>query len=300
MTTTNQPDDKRVRGINKATMHPQQKLGRTVTRIVLNGLVIAVAVVTFFPIYWMLVSTFQPNEYTLHFPPPLFPQAITVRQFADLFANHPLALWLRNSFIIALLTMLVCMILSIMGAYALSNLRWKGRNLFGLFLLVTQMLPEILVLIPIYGIYRRLDLLNSLTSLSVIDAAFILPICIWILKGVFDTVPPEVLDAAVVDGCTQLSVIWRIVLPLTVPGLVAVAVVAFFFAWNEYLYASILLGKAQLMPASVGLSTLKAIGRTPVEQYMAAGLTFAILPVAFYLLMQRYIVSGLTAGAVKG
>jgi multiple sugar transport system permease protein len=301
MTTINRAHPEIEGETHIAAAHSQrQKLGRTAGRIALNGLVIVVAVVTFFPIYWMLVSTFQPNEYTLHFPPPLFPKAITVRQFADLFANHPLALWLRNSFIIALITMLVCMLLSVMGAYALSNLRWKGRNLFGLFLLVTQMLPEILVLIPIYGIYRRLDLLNSLTSLSVIDAAFILPICIWILKGVFDTVPPEVLDAAVVDGCTQLSVVWRIVLPLTVPGLVAVAVVAFFFAWNEYLYASILLGKAQLMPASVGLSTLKAIGRTPVEQYMAAGLTFAILPVAFYLLMQRYIVSGLTAGAVKG
>ncbi|MEZ4664519.1 MAG: carbohydrate ABC transporter permease [Caldilineaceae bacterium] len=263
-------------------------------------MVLLVALITFFPIYWMLVSTFQPNEYTLHFPPPLFPKAITVRQFAELFVNHPLALWLRNSFVIAALTTLVCMILSIMGAYALSSLRWQGRNLFGLFLLVTQMLPEILVLIPIYGIFRRLDLLNSLSSLSVIDAAFILPICIWILKGVFDTVPSEVLDAAVVDGCTQLSVVWRIVLPLTGPGLVAVAVVAFFFAWNEYLYASIMLGQAQLMPASVGLSTLKAIGRTPVEQYMAAGLTFAILPVGFYLFMQRYIVSGLTAGAVKG
>ncbi|MCX6040500.1 MAG: carbohydrate ABC transporter permease [Caldilinea sp.] len=255
---------------------------------------------TFFPIYWMVVSTLQPNEYTLHFPPPLFPQEITFGQFAELFVAHPVAIWIRNSWVIALLTMLVCMVLSIMGAYALSSLRWPGRNLFGLFLLVTQMLPEMLVLIPIYGIYRSLSLLNNLTSLALVDAAFILPICVWILKGVFDTVPHEILDAALVDGCNELSVIWRIVLPLTVPGLVAVAVVAFFFAWNEYLYASILLGKAELMPASVGLSTLKAIGRTPIEQYMAAGLIFSILPILFYLLMQRYIVSGLTAGAVKG
>lgn len=293
-------ESRRDAGIRHARSERQRHLRRTLGNYMLNALVIVVALVTFFPIYWMLVSTFQPNEYTLRFPPPLFPKEVTTRQFAELFVNHPLALWLRNSFVIALITMLVCMILSIMGAYALSSLRWRGRNLFGLFLLVTQMLPEILVLIPIYGIFRRLDLLNSLSSLSIIDAAFILPICIWILKGVFDTVPPEVLDAAVVDGCTQLSVVWRIVLPLTGPGLVAVAVVAFFFAWNEYLYASIMLGQAQLMPASVGLSTLKAIGRTPVEQYMAAGLTFSILPVAFYLFMQRYIVSGLTAGAVKG
>jgi multiple sugar transport system permease protein len=282
------------------TTHGKPRVKQTLGRIALYVTVLAVCVVTIFPIYWMVVSTLQPNKYTLHFPPPLIPQEITFGQFAELFANHPVGLWLRNSFIIAMLTMLICMILSVMGAYAISSLRWPGRNLFGLFLLITQMLPEMLVLIPIYGIYRNLALLNNLNSLAVIDAAFILPICVWILKGVFDTVPPEILDAALVDGCTELSVVWRIVLPLTVPGLVAVAVVAFFFAWNEYLYASILLGKAELMPASVGLSTLKAIGRTPIEQYMAAGLMFSILPILFYLLMQRYIVSGLTAGAVKG
>jgi multiple sugar transport system permease protein len=275
-------------------------LRRRLRRIVLYGTIFAVCLTTFFPIYWMVVSTLQPNEYTLHFPPPLFPQEVTFGQFAELFAAHPVAVWIRNSWVIALLTMLVCMVLSIMGAYALSSLRWPGRDLFGLFLLVTQMLPEMLVLIPIYGIYRNFSLLNNLSSLALVDAAFILPICIWILKGVFDTVPHEILDAALVDGCNELSVVWRIVLPLTVPGLVAVAVVAFFFAWNEYLYASILLGKAELMPASVGLSTLKAIGRTPIEQYMAAGLIFSILPILFYLLMQRYIVAGLTAGAVKG
>jgi multiple sugar transport system permease protein len=248
----------------------------------------------------MLVSAFQPNRYTLRFPPPLFPQEIIFDQFIELFSFHPIVLWLRNSFLIAVITMLICMILSVLGAYALSNLRWKGRSLFGFFLLVTQMLPEILVLIPLYIIYRQLGLLNDLSSLALINGAFILPICIWILKGVFDTVPSEVLDAAVVDGCTELSVVWRIILPLTTPGLVAVAVVSFFFAWNEYLYASILLGRAELMPASVGLSTLKAIASTPVERYMAAGVIFSIFPVLFYLSMQRYIVSGLTAGAVKG
>jgi len=278
----------------------KHKVRQRIEQAALYVTVAAVSLLTVFPVYWMAVSTFQPNKYTLRFPPPLFPKEIVFTQFAELFGHHPIALWLRNSFLIAVMAMLLCTALSVMGAYALSSLRWKGRSTFGLFLLVTQMLPEILVLIPLYIIYRRLDMLNSLPALSLIDVAFILPICIWILKGVFDTVPPEVLDAAVVDGCTELSVVWRIVLPLSAPGLVAVAVVSFFFAWNEYLYASILLGKAQLMPASVGLSTLKAIASTPVEQYMAAGMVFSILPVLFYLTMQRYIVSGLTAGAVKG
>jgi multiple sugar transport system permease protein len=282
------------------TSHRRLKLQQRVGDILLYLTVAAVSLITIFPVYWMMVSTFQPNKYTLHYPPPLFPREITFYQLTELFGNYPLALWLRNSFLIATMTMLLCTALSVFGAYALSSLRWKGRSTFGLFLLVTQMLPEILVLIPLYVIYRKMNMLNSLPSLALIDAAFILPICIWILKNVFDTVPTEVLDAAVVDGCTELSVVWKIMLPLTTPGLVAVAVVSFFFAWNEYLYAGILLGSAEYMPASVGLSTLKAIASTPVEQYMAAGLIFSILPVVFYLSMQRYIVSGLTAGAVKG
>jgi multiple sugar transport system permease protein len=259
-----------------------------------------VIIVTLFPIYWMIVSTLQPNKYTLHYPPPLFPKEITITQFEGLLQNFPLLLWLRNSLVIATIAMLVCTALSVLGAYTLSSLRWKGRSAFGLFLLITQMLPEILVIIPLYVIFRQLGMLNSLPNLSLVNAVFTLPVCIWILKGVFDTVPTEVFDAAVVDGCTEFSVMWRIVLPLSTPGLVAVAVVSFFAAWNEFLFAVIMLASANLMPTPVGLSTLKAIGYTPVEQYMAAGLIFSILPIAFYLSMQRYVISGLTAGAVKG
>ena len=279
---------------------PRRSPRKIMGSVVRYGAIIAVSLLTFFPIYWMLVSTFQPNQYTMHYPPSLFPQEIQFRQFVELFANYPIALWLRNSFLLATMTMLICTSLSVLGAYALSSLRWYGRTSFGFFLLITQMLPEMLIVIPIYLIYRSLNLVDSLPGVSVIDAAFVLPVCIWILKGVFDTVPHEVLDAAVVDGCTDLNVLWRIVLPLSTPGLVAVAVVAFFSAWNEYLYAVILLQSGDLQPASVGLTTLKGTASTPVEQYMAAGLVFAILPVLFYLLMQRYIVSGLTAGAVKG
>jgi multiple sugar transport system permease protein len=269
-------------------------------RLALYLAVIGVALLTVFPIYWMLVSTVQPSKYSMHYPPPLFPREIVFNEFANLFENHPIALWLRNSFLIAAMAMLLCTALTVPGAYALSRLRWHGRSTFGLFLLVTQMLPEILIIIPLYIIYRRLNVLDNLPALALVDSAFALPICIWILKGVFDTIPSEVLDAGVVDGCTELSAIWRIVLPLSAPGLVAVATVAFFSAWNEFLFAVIMISSADLLPASVGLNTLKATAFTPVEQYMAAGLIFSILPVLFYLLMQRYIISGLTAGAVKG
>lgn len=290
---------------NALSQHAHQKtpaaqIRHVVGRVLLYAMITLVSVITIFPIYWMLVSTFQPSKYTLHYPPPLFPKEIIFNQFADLFANYPIARWLTNSLLIATMSMLLCLSLTVLGAYALSNLRWKGRSLFGMFLLVTQMLPEILIVIPLYIIYQRLDLTDKLSTLSLINVAFSMPICIWILKGVFDTVPGEVLDAAVVDGCTEWTALWRIVLPLAAPGLVAVAVVSFFSAWNEFLFAVIMLSSAELQPASVGLTTLKATGFTPVEQYMAAGLVFSILPVVFYLMMQRYIISGLTAGAVKG
>lgn len=276
------------------------KLAQTLGNVLLYGTVAAVALVTIFPIYWMLVSTFQPNKYTLRFPPPLFPVEITFNQFAELFNNYPVATWIRNSFLIAVMAMLVCTALSVLGAFAFSSLRWRGRSTFGLFLLVTQMLPEVLIVIPLYVLLRQLGLLDSLPVVSLIDASFALPICIWILKGVFDTVPSEVFDAAVVDGCTELSALWHIVLPVSAPGLVAVAVVSFFSAWNEYLFAVTMITSAEFQPASVGIPNLKATGFAPVEQYMAAGLVFSILPVIFYLVMQRYIISGLTAGAVKG
>ncbi len=276
------------------------RLRQAISKTVLYIAIIAVTAVTIFPIYWMIVSTIQPNSYSLHYPPPFFPQEIRFSQFAELFSERPIANWLKKSFVIASISMLLVTALSVLGAYALSSLRWRGRSAFGLFLLITQMLPEILVLVPLYVMYNALEQLNQLPALAVVDAAFALPVCIWILKGVFDAVPSEVLDAALVDGCSEFSTVWRIVLPLSLPGLVAVAVVAFFGGWNEFLYASILVGSTELMPASVGLTTLKGLSGVLVEQYMGAGMVFSILPVAFYLSMQRYIISGLTAGAVKG
>ncbi|MBP7395181.1 MAG: carbohydrate ABC transporter permease [Zoogloea sp.] len=282
-----------------ATYRPP-RLRQAINKTALYIAIIFVTAITIFPIYWMIVSTIQPNSYSLRYPPPFFPQEIGFNQFAELFAQRPIANWLKNSFVIATTSMLLVTALSVLGAYALSSLRWRGRSLFGLFLLVTQMLPEILVLVPLYILYNQLEQLNSLPALAVVDAAFALPVCIWILKGVFDAVPPEVLDAALVDGCSEFSTVWRIVLPLSLPGLVAVAVVAFFGGWNEFLYASILVGSTELMPASVGLTTLKGLSGVLVEQYMGAGMVFSILPVAFYLSMQRYIIAGLSAGAVKG
>jgi multiple sugar transport system permease protein len=206
----------------------------------------------------MLVSVIQPAEISLHYPPPLVPQAIDLTPFREIFqvSDNPdrVDIWIVNSVIISSIATVLCLGLSILGAFALSGMRWRGQGLFGLLLLMTQMLPEALILIPLYATVDHFHLKNNLAVVAMVDTAFILPICIWILKNVFDTIPREIRDAAQVDGCTRLTMLRRIMLPIAAPGLVAVAVVAFFDAWNEYLFASALIGDKKLYPASVGLA----------------------------------------------
>ncbi|MBL8154018.1 MAG: carbohydrate ABC transporter permease [Anaerolineae bacterium] len=273
-------------------------------RIPVYILVLLFCITTAFPVYWMIVAVFQPIEYSLQYPPPFFPVSIQFDVFNEIFSEQDAArridIWILNSVVLAGITTIVCTGLSILGAFALSGRRWRGQGAFGLLLLTTQMLPEALIVIPLYATIDRLHLKDSLFVLALVDTAFVLPICIWILKNVFDTIPTEIRDAALVDGCTRMKMLWKIMLPISAPGLVAVGVVAFFHAWNEYLFAASLISDRKLYTASVGLGSMISMIDTPVDKLMAGGLMFSIFPVIFYLLVQRYIVAGLSAGAVKG
>lgn len=276
------------------------QLLRAVRRIGYYLLVLLVVAVVFSPIYWMVVTTLRPISENLRFPPTLWPTALDLAAFGDLFQNQPIERWILNSTLLALMATAIVVLLSVLGAYTLSAMRWRGRGAFAIFLLMTQMLPEALIIVPIFKIYRDLDLRDSLPALSLIDAAFILPIGVWILKNLFDTVPKEVQEAARVDGAGPFRVLFQIVLPMALPGLVAVGVVAFFYAWNEFLFAQSMIASDDLTPASVGLASMISMLDTPIERLLAAGLLFAIPPVIFYVLMQRYVIAGITAGAVKG
>jgi multiple sugar transport system permease protein len=274
--------------------------GRVGRRALFYALVVLVCAVVMFPVYWMVLSAIQPARLSMRYPPPFWPQQINLTPFQQLFRDYPVLTWVTNSTVISLLTTVLCLVLAVFGGYTLSCLRWRGRNAFGLLMFFTQMLPEALIIIPIFVILRQLQMLENLPAVALVNSAFVLPIGIWILKGVFDAVPREIREAAMVDGCDALSVLWRIVVPLSLPGLVAVGVVAFFYAWNEFLFTSTMLTTDAVRPAAVGLASLRSMMETPVERILAASMLFSAPPVLFYLAMQRYIVSGLTAGAVKG
>jgi multiple sugar transport system permease protein len=273
---------------------------RVLQRVALYALVVLVCAWVLFPVYWMLVTSLRPARYTMAYPPAFLPEEIRWSAYTELFQAIPIGLWLRNTAAVSAGTTLVTLACSILGAYALSSFNWRGRSLFGLSLLGTQMLPEALLVIPIFIIFRRVGLIDTLQSLVMTDAAFAIPVGVWILKGFFDTIPREVREAALVDGCTPLGVLWRVVLPLSLPALVAVSVIAFFDGWNEYLFASTFITSNELRLATVGLASFIGELATPVELVFAATVLFTIPPIVFYFLMQRFLVSGLTGGAVKG
>ena len=270
-------------------------------KVVQIAVLVIVCAIIVFPMYWMVLSTVQPYNYSLVYSPSLFLKGIDLSPFHDIFANHPMGQWLWNSTQVAAMVTAICLVLSLFGAYALSKLRWKAKPAFGFFILLTQMMPGAIIIVPVLRLYRNLGMVNSLPALAFVQAAFALPICVWILKNVFDSVPGEVMEAALTEGCGEMGVLWRMMLPLSLPGLVAVCVVAFFFSWNEYLFASTLVSTdSGLLPGAVGLTTLIGLYSTPTQTLLAAGLIFSLPPVVFYILIQRYMISGLTAGAVKG
>jgi len=290
------PSNERVVVGQRKTRRSTRRRANTAFRYLV---IVFVCVIILFPVYWMVLSTFQPEQYTLTFPPPLFLKGINTSAFSALFTQQPIGSWLLHSFLVSAITVTVTTALAIPGAYLLSRLRWRGVGAFGFLLLFTQMMPGAVVIVPELQFYRTLGWTNNLPALGVLYAAFNVPLGCWILKSSFDTVPNEVLDAARVDGCGLLGVLWRMLLPLSRPGLVAVGVVAFFGSWNDYLFAAAFITDRSLYTAGVGISTF--ISETDVQLYQleAAGVVFSLLPVVLYLAVQRHVVRGLTAGAVK-
>jgi multiple sugar transport system permease protein len=264
------------------------------------GLILIVCFVVLFPVYWMALNAIQPGAYALTWPPALIPRGFEWGNFARLFDEKPIGEWLLLSTYVAAIVVVVTLIVVIPAAYAMSRLRWRGRYLLGLFLLFTQIMPGAMIVAPQLTLFRTFGWTDNLTMLALLHAAVVVPLCTWILKSSFDAIPRELVEAGLVDGCNHVQTLFWVVLPLTRPGLVAVSVVAFFYSWNEYLFSSALITRSDNYTASLGLATLITQLDTPLFVLMAAGVVFSVLPTLFYLAIQRHILRGLTAGAVKG
>lgn len=253
-----------------------------------------------FPIYWMLVTSLTPSAELFAVPPRVLPTWSQLGVYAEAFRAIPVAAWLGNSALIAAGTTALSIALAIFPAYALSRFRFRGQGVMGLGLFATQMLPEAMLVVPLYAIFGQLALLNTLGGLVLANTAFTVPVITWMLKGAIDGVPIDIEEAARIDGCTRVGIVLSIVLPLVAPSLAAAAVIAFFHGWNEYVLAQTFISQEGLRPASVGLASFVGELSTPVHTVMAVGLLYTAPAVVFYLFVQRYVVAGMTAGSVKG
>lgn len=263
-------------------------------------LLVAVLAAVIFPFYWM-VATSVAKESTMYASnPPLFPSVFDFSGWTALFHTGDVGRWLANTLVVAGGATILTVVVAMLGAYGLSRFAFRGRVLFGVALLASQMLPDTLIIAPIYVLFRGVHLLDTLLALVLIDAAFNIPIGVWILKGFLDTIAVEIEEAALIDGCGRLQTLWLILLPNAWPAVIAVGIITFFETWNEYLFAVTLTTSQSHWVTSVGLASFIGQFTAPIPEVMAGAIVFTAPMLFFYFFLQRYFVSGLTSGAVKG
>jgi N,N'-diacetylchitobiose transport system permease protein len=266
-----------------------------------NAIGLLVFVFMVFPVFWMVSTAFKPDDQVNGFNPTWIPSHPTLAHFRA--ALHRPYFWadVKNTLIIVAFTVGVSLVLSFLAAVSLAKYRFAGRNLFIVLVIGIQMLPPIGLVIPLYVLLGRYGEVNTLTGVILVYLTFALPFSVWTLRGFLIGIPKELEEAAMVDGSTRLGAFLRILLPLVAPGLVATSVFAFITAWNEYIFASILLHSNSKQTITLWLTNFLggSIGGVDWGAVMAGSTLIAIPVVVFFLLVQRRIAFGLTAGAVK-
>ncbi|MER9274080.1 carbohydrate ABC transporter permease [Mesorhizobium sp. M0643] len=262
-------------------------------------LMIAACTVAVFPVYWMLITSLKTTEEVFAFPPNFSP-GLHINNYVRVLLDTDLPLWLRNSLVVSLCSTSLALLVGIPAAFALSRLRFSGRALFSLLILTTQMIPTLVLIIPLFQIFVQLGIRDSLLGLIFGNFAFTLPVVVWMMKAMLDGVPQEIEQAARVDGASWFQTMIHITGPLVLPGLAATTIYAFLDAWDEYMLARTIITSPENWVGSLGVSSFVGQYLTPLNLVMAASVLFSLPPVLLFLLIQRQFVAGLSAGAVKG
>ncbi len=273
----------------------KKKTGKVVTGILLALFMILLI----FPFYWIFITSIKPESELYGAVVTYWPHHITFSAYKDLFETFNFIRYMKNSLIVAAVTTVTTLILSLLAAYAFCRFRFPGRKfLMGLFL-CNNMFPTVLLLIPLYAIMRGWGVLYTPTALILAYTTFTLPFCVWLLNGYIKDTPVSLEEAAQIDGCNRYQAFMKVFLPIMKPCLVATGVYIFMQAWNEYTYAS-LLSNADSRTITVALKTL--IGQLGVQwDMLTAGGIISVVPVCImFFFAQKRLIEGLTAGAVKG
>jgi multiple sugar transport system permease protein len=267
---------------------------------------IVLLILTFFPLFWMVSSAIKPTEDLFIIPPQWIPENPTLAAvdsvvFGETGRPSMFVDYFKNSIIVTVGTTVLALFVSTLAAYGLSRYPFRGSGKLMLSILSLQMFPQAMLLISFYLIFLQFRLLNTHQGLILANATFAVPFSIWMLKGFFDTVPREIEEAALIDGCSRFSVLPRIVLPLVTPGILAAGVYTFLIAWDEYLFASTLMTTPEMRTLPPGIIQ-SFVGQFYLNwpNVMAASVLITIPVTLLFIFFQKYLVRGLTAGAVKG
>lgn len=273
---------------------------RRLFRWVGNALLAVLLVWTLVPFYWMVATSLKKDREIYGFEATLVPRQPTLDAYRRLFQQTPFVRYVRNSTIIAASTTVASLVFGCLGAYALARLRFPGRRLIARGLVFTYLVPPSLLFIPLFAVMSTFRLTDTHEGLVLAYLGFTVPFCTWLLMGYFRSVPLELEEAALVDGCSRLGALARVILPMSLPALAVVAFFSFTQAWNEFLYANVFVNSVDVRTITTGLTLFIIEDVFFWGPMMGAAFLSTIPPVLIYLVFQRWVVKGLTLGAVKG
>jgi multiple sugar transport system permease protein len=262
--------------------------------------ILAYIVFALFPLFWLLKVSVTPNDLLYSEGVRMWPSRATLEHYTFVIAHSAFPTFFKNSLIVAGSTAVTVTILASLAGYALSRFRFRAKYWIVTLMLITQMFPLVMLVAPIFKMLSPLGLTNSLTGLIIVYTAFNVPFATFLMQSFFDGIPKDLEEAAMIDGATQFIAFRQIILPLTLPGIAATLGFVFTAAWSELLFALMLISGNDAATFPVGLLTFVSKFSVDFGQMMAAGILALIPACLFFLLIQRYLVQGLTAGAVKG
>jgi multiple sugar transport system permease protein len=252
------------------------------------------------PFYWMIVTSLKHDKEIYGYEATLIPEKPTVDNYITIFKDTPYLLFLRNSVVVAVSSTLLSIIIASLGAYAIARLKFPGRELLARALVCTYLVPPSLLFIPLFAIMSALRFTDTLYGLTIAYLGGDVPFCTWLLMGYFKSVPVELEEAALVDGCNRVTALIRVILPVSLPALVVVMFFSFTRSWNEFLYAYVFTSTNQARTITAGLVNFMSADVFFWGPLMASTIISALPPVIMFLVFQRWVVQGLTLGAVKG
>jgi len=276
-----------------------KKNNQLVTRIASYGVLLTMTFLIIVPVLWMVSTSLKSEDAIWDTPIEVIPSDPTLFNFKNLWSTHPFLNYLQNSLIVVCTSTLVSVAISTFAGYGISRFKFRGRGVYMAFLLATQLFPSIMLLIPYYKIFMTLGLIDNITALVITYVSFTIPFCTWMMRGYFAGISKDLDQAAAIDGAGRIRVFTSVVLPIAWPGVAATAIYAFIAGWNEYLFAMAFINTDTHKTVSLGIGQLIGEYRILWGELMAGAL-YALIPMAvIFIFFNRYLVSGLSAGAVK-